>query len=120
MIGDARHSDEGGNKQCGFAGRVDCHDANYNGYNFPAEAVRLINTHDQSKPFFLYFALRKSSHRTASVVPGLVLCSKIQTTGTPHDRRRHCARVCTAFDSLVCRQYARTVPGTGSISRPLQ
>lgn len=60
LIGDPRHFDEGGDKQCGFAGRADCHDANYNGYNFPAEAVRLIQAHNKSMPFFLYFALHNT------------------------------------------------------------
>ena len=72
LIGDPRHFDEGGDKQCGFAGRPDCHDANYNGYNFPAEAVRLIETHNKSQPFFLYFALRK-----------LHACSHCHTTAQP-------------------------------------
>ena len=32
LIGDPRHSDEGGAHGIGFAGRPDGHDANYNGY----------------------------------------------------------------------------------------
>ena len=108
MIGDPRHSDEGGNKQCGFAGRVECHDANYNGYNFPAEAVRLIDTHDQSKPFFLYFALRKSAKRTATVVPGRVLCSTVQATTTLHDCHCHSACLFTTFTLVTILQTTRT------------
>ena len=39
LIGDPRHSDEGGARGVGFAGRPDGHDANYNGYVSSAAPV---------------------------------------------------------------------------------